>query len=392
MIHSTYSPCRIQNGLLEIDRKFHVGMELYTQRIGTPIVVVAPRLGSDGILMDAIRIPVSELPYQVEVVQCDSTYRLDHRDLPRLRQLVEEADLLYGTGFGLETLAIQLGKPFIPVLEYNLRTQLKIARLPVRGKIRRFVRTVKVIGRFLAEVRRLRRAQAIHCNGYPIYHQTRTFHDRCLLYLDSRMSDSMVISRERLEARLATLLSGRRPRLIFSGRYESMKGACDVVEVGLALHRQGVDFELDLFGKGELAPTMRSRVEEARASDRIRVRDAIPYPELVERSHESDLFVCCHVQDDPSCTYLEASGSGLVIMGYDNKMWRNFANQARNGHVSRMGRPEELAQAIKSILAKPEEMATRARRSREFALEHYFEREFSRRIDSIQEFLLESTA
>ncbi|MEZ4290401.1 MAG: hypothetical protein R3E53_07630 [Myxococcota bacterium] len=110
-------------------------------------------------------------------------------------------------------------------------------------------------------------------------------------------------------------------------------------------------------------------------------------PELVERSAEADLFVCCHVQDDPSCTYLEASGAGLPIAGYGNRMWRHFAAAAGSGVVTPMKRPVALAEAIGDLLAAPDRLATLSRRARAFALEHCFEREFEKRVDAIRPYL-----
>jgi len=384
MIHPSFSPSRIRDGVLRIDRKFHDGMLVYAAELPTPIVVVTPEIEDVAALMDAVEVPVVDLPYQVEIVRADGNHRPAPDEAPRLEALVDGCRLLYGTGFGLEDLALAKGVPFIPVVEYNLRTQIEVVRLPVSGALRRAVRTLKAVGRFAGEVRRLRRSHSIHCNGYPIYEQSRRLHDRCLLYLDSRMSEDMILAEDRLEARLASLAEGRRPRLVYSGRYESMKGALDVVEIGIALYERGIDFELDLYGKGSLEDAMHRRVEEAGAGGRVRVNEAIPYPELVARSHESDVFVCCHVQDDPSCTYLEASGSGLPIAGYDNRMWRHFARDADNGLVTPMRRPERLAEALVELLGAPDRIAMFARRSRAFALEHSFEREFAKRIDALQ--------
>ena len=196
------------------------------------------------------------------------------------------------------------------------------------------------------------------------------------------MYENMVISTEALNERLSSLPT-RRPRLIYSGRYEPMKGALDVVEVGLELLRIGVDFDLDLYGKGDQAQLMRDRVCEAAAGEKIRVHDAVPYPQLLEISRASDVFICCHVQDDPSCSYIEAFGAGLVVAGYDNRMWRSLSREAESGIVTPLGNPAECAQAIAALLADKDQFERFSRRAREFALAHCFEKEFSKRIEAI---------
>lgn len=383
----TFSPCVIADGVLRIDRKVHTGTCLYAESLDAEIVVLAPVLSDGDRQMDFIEVPLDQVPYRVETVRCNGNFEPLGTDVDRVAALVREARLLYGTGFGTEQYARSLGKTFIPVVEYNLRTQIEVARLPVSGFLRRGIRTVRALIRTAREVLTLRAAHSIHCNGYPIFDQTIRFHADCLLYLDSRMGREMVIDEERLEARIASLEGGRRPLLLYSGRYEAMKGAMDVVEVGVDLFEAGVDFELDLYGKGDQAEAMRACVEAAGASERIRVHDAIPYPELVERSHDSDLFVCCHVQDDPSCTYLESCGSGLPIAGYGNAMWRPFAAAAQNGLVTELGEPTRLASAIKELLMNRAQLADWARKSRAFALEHTFEAEFEKRISALRKHL-----
>ena len=59
--------------------------------------------------------------------------------------------------------------------------------------------------------------------------------------------------------------ANRPPRLIYAGRYHSMKGTLDVIKVGIELDRLGVDFQLDLYGKGPLRDQMESLVSETQS-------------------------------------------------------------------------------------------------------------------------------
>jgi len=319
----------------------------------------------------------------VETLRCDGNFQLDPSDRGRVEALVRDCAFVYGMGFDTSHFARRFGKPYLPIVEYNLATQIQVARLPVKGTLRQTIRTIKTVWRFLGEIQDLRRGHSVHCNGYPIFEQTRHFNSDCLLYLDSRISEDMVIGLGSLEQRLSDLEAGRPARLLYSGRFEAMKGARDVVEVGLVLRELGTDFELDLYGQGEEAELMRTRVREAKAEDQIRIHDAIPYPELVERSRESDLFVCCHVQDDPSCSYLEAFGSGLPIVGYANRMWSALQKATNVGASTPMKRVEACAKGIAECLADSKQMREDSLRARSFALEHSFEREFAKRIDAI---------
>lgn len=223
-------------------------------------------------------------------------------------------------------------------------------------------------------------AREVHCNGYPIFAAAARHNTRRLLYLDSRMSRDMVITTESLRERLAA--RRRRPvRMIYSGRYERMKGALDAVKAAALCKQRGLEFEMDCYGQGSLSTEMRAVA--AAAGNSIRVHDAIPFPELVQRTHDADLFVCCHIQSDPSCTYLESMGAGLPIAGYSNRMWTAMAAASNAGIVTARNAPEAMADAITRLVANPEELDQMSRHAREFAASHTFEIEFQRRTDAI---------
>jgi hypothetical protein len=114
----------------------------------------------------------------------------------------------------------------------------------------------------------------------------------------------------------------------------------------------------------------------------IKVHDAIPYPELAKISRTFDAFVCCHIQSDPSCTYLESLGAGLPIVGYENKMWRGVLNASGAGYASPMHLPERVADGI-AALSRPAQFRSLSEKALAFAKGHTFEREYQKRIDAI---------
>ena len=142
-----------------------------------------------------------------------------------------------------------------------------------------------------------------------------------------------------------------------------MKGAADVVRTGLECLKRGIDIELHCYGEGSLSNEMCRLATPAPGT--ITIHDAVPYPELVEISRTFDAFVCCHVQNDPSCTYLEALGAGLPIIGYANRMWSRLQKASGAGYmakttgfgghplrqflISRRGRVAALCNALQTL-------------------------------------------
>lgn len=378
----TYSAASFENGVCEIDRKFHTGACLYSRHLPGNLVVLAPLLKESDRKMDFISLNESDLPYRVELIRCDGNYRLDEAEVAKVRKLVKEASLVYGIGFDTEKFAHHENVPVVPILEYTLRTQVQVAQSGARGELRRFIRALKTFSRTFKEIIRLRWAREIHCNGYPIFEQTKRIYPNCLMYLDSRMYQDMVITEEALEQRLESI-STRPARLVYSGRFDPIKGALDVVDVGLELIALGFDFTLDLYGEGEQLHAMKAKIRSHNAQAQIRIHKPVPYPALVEISKQCDVFVCCHVQEDPSCSYLEALGSGLVVAGYANRMWSSMSRAAETGIVAPMKDSKFLAKEIVNLLDNPDQMKGHSIKSRRFALEHCFEREFSKRVNAL---------
>jgi colanic acid/amylovoran biosynthesis glycosyltransferase len=315
-------------------------------------------------------------------VKVDRAQRPLPEEIPRLRDEISRGQLVYGGSLGSTEIARSLGVPYILILEYDLQTQITEAAVRVNGTLRRAVRAARCTwGYVTRSIPEMRKAHSLHCNGYPIYDATRRYNRNSVLYLDSRMSQDSIISGEDLAARLA---ARRRPlRMLFSGRYERMKGTDDAVRVAVECLRRGLDIEMHFYGQGSLRPQMESIA--AQYPGRIHVHDAVPYPELVILSRSFDVFVCCHIQSDPSCTYLESFGAGLPIVGYGNRMWKRLSEESGAGFVSPMGRPEKVADDVQRLLSDHDTLAAMSERALAFAQLHRYENEFAKRIAALNE-------
>jgi colanic acid/amylovoran biosynthesis glycosyltransferase len=381
MAHS--NPARIENGRLKIDRKFLAGMQDYAKRINAPLITAHPVLAEDRVLMDAVEVPCAELPFRVMTVEVDGWGQTRPADVSRLRNEISRSKLVYGDGLGATTIAQALRVPYIRVLEYDLRTQIVVAASGTNNPLRRANAAIQCGWHYFATtIPEMRHAHSLHCNGYPTYDASEPHNRNRLLYFDSRMSRELLMPAEQLAARLAGR-AGRTLRLLYSGRYEHLKGAGDVVRVGLECLRRGLDVEMHLYGRGSLRPELEQLASRPPAAGRIHVHDAVPYPELVRISHTFDLFVCCHIQNDPSCTYLESFGAGLPIVGYGNRMWRGLAEHSGAGVVTPLGDPGGAADGIQRLAADHAALAALSSKALTFAAEHCFEREFAKRTEAL---------
>jgi colanic acid/amylovoran biosynthesis glycosyltransferase len=292
-------------------------------------------------------------------------------------QQIAQSHLVVGYGYGSYELCREFNVPYVACVEYDLGTQLTVASTTSRSLLRRARASLRCLADYYRTmVPAMRGAVEVHCNGYPIYEGSAPYNPNRLLYLDSRITDEMLIRPDELEARLA-----RRPphklRLIFSGRFEPMKGAEDAVRSAMLCLERGLDVELDCYGMGSLAARMKDLA--SRSGGKIRIHEPIPFPALVEVTKEADLFVCCHIQSDPSCTYLEVMGCGVPVVGYANRMWDAMQKTSNAGTAVRMGSPKGVCDAVADFMATPATLNTAARNARAFASAHTFEKEFYKR-------------
>ena len=365
MIHA--NPAAVRDGLLTVDRKFHMGMLRYADLIHSSIVTVNPPLQDGQMIMDAIEVPTATLPYRISTAQKE------------LRDLIGDAGLVYGYENYMHggTIARELRVPYIMMLEYDLQTQMTENSSKVGNVLRKNIRRVRSALHYFRSIAEMRQAHSLHCNGYPIYEATKSYNTNRLLYLDSRMSADMLIGKEEMESR--SLDRYARPlRLLYSGRFEPLKGAIDAVKVGMECLGRGLNVEMHCYGQG----SQKAQMQSVATDPRMHIHDAIPYPDLVKLSRTFDVFVCCHIQSDPSCTYLESFGAGLPIVGYDNRMWRGLLAASGAGCASPMGKPGKVVDDIVRLVTD-REVDRMSVRALEFAKQHTFESEFQKRVDAI---------
>ena len=373
------NPARIDGRYLVIDRKFVSGMDNYVHHVRARLTSVHPLASNDIPIMDPVRVPIDALGYEIITLHSGSAGLSGANDT--LVNLIRNSKLVYGSGVAGIRIALKEGVPYILIRECDLATRVVVARTSVSNPVRKASRVLKCLLATNEEAKQLRGAQEVHCNGYPVYEEARRNNDRRLLYFDSRMSGSMLIDTDVLKQRAALIRRGRPFRLLYSGRYEPLKGADDAIKVVVRAIRAGADIELDCYGDGSL----RQRMESLSCScpDRIRVHDALPYPELVVASRGFDAFICCHVQNDPSCTYLEAFGAGLPIVGYGNRMWQGLLSSSGAGVSSPVGNIEALASALHVLVQQPDSVRKMSWQARDFAVAHTFENEFARRTNAL---------
>ena len=360
-----------------LDRKFHTGMVRIAELLDVNLRCLVPEGQPQS--LDMVDHAPSDLPYEVAYL-----------DRPGdIEQTLAESDVLYGMNLDIVAAARKRGVPYVMVTEHSWSIRQALAHFSVAtGRLkraRRAYRRSRAVVEHLQEMRAMQGARSVHCNGYPAY-ETAGIARHKVLYFDSRMSDRDMIAEEAIHARFADY--GQRPaRLVFTGRLETFKGPYDVLTTAKHLRRYFPNFKLDFYGDGSERQRLIEEITRCGMTDVVEVHRPVPFVELLKRVKQADLFISCHVQGDPSCTYLETFGAGVPIAGYANDMWRPLARESEGGVATEMSNPDRLARTVSSILREPAQLRGMACNALRFAKAHSFENEFQRRMNDLKQHL-----
>lgn len=334
------------------------------------------------------------------VVEPEPDNNLDHRevrpgdwdfevveqptDASKLVERMREAALVLLSP-SLSHLAIEHGLPYVLVTENTLRTRCQMVMTTTRQVFRRVKRLLwEMLGEW-----RIRKgvaaAAGVQCNGFPTYEAYRRLNASSLLFFDTRVTSDDVIDPDVLNNRLLRMAENGPLRLLFSGRLIGIKGVDHLPQIADELRKRSVPFTMEICGGGDRAASIAERVKELGLSDCVTLRGVLDFSSaLLPLVREStDVFVCPHLQGDPSCTYLETMACGVPIVGYANEAWEPLAKLSEGGWQTPMKDPKALAARIAQLHQQREQIATASLAARAFAVQHTFEVTFQRRVEHL---------
>lgn len=171
-----------------------------------------------------------------------------------------------------------------------------------------------------------------------------------------------------------------------------MKGADHLIEVAKELKKLKVKFEMFISGAGDLEETMHKQIASNQLNDCVKM---LGVPDFKTEffpfvKKQIDLFVCCHRQGDPSCTYIETMSCGVPIVGYANEAFEGIAGMSGAGWVVPMNRPKLMAQKIAELSQNREAIKSMSLKSLKFAQQNTFEKTFKARVEHMQQVIADS--
>ena len=367
-----------------LPRKFIDGAAEYCRRWNGPVQVLIEQ-GDPGDNLDNASIDPEALPFELHLVSYDA-----HSIRPFLAKSAVALLAAHCRQIPLAGLCAELNVPAVYTAENSLRTRLQILSF---DHLNPLVRARRILWQFQEERRQrrvFRQAAGLQCNGTPTFDAYRPINSNALLYFDTRVTHSMLADEHAVQHRTARLQQKNAPlRLAFSGRLVPIKGVDHLVPIAEDLRSMDIPFTLSICGDGTLATRMRAEVAAKKLEHHVLFRGPLDFEKelLPFIKNDVDLFVCCHRQGDPSCTYLETMSCGVPIVGYANEAFAGLVDRSNAGWTSPMNRPRALAARIAQLAARPEEIREHSLRSLAFAKDHTFEETFAARIAHLRGFV-----
>lgn len=366
-----------------LTKKVISGLSRYAELWDGPVRAIFPPSAHDGGSgnLDDVVVARDELPFLVDILPLGSEEMLE-----RVRGA---ALTMGGADYRLTGMAARCrdwGVPYVFNSEYSLQTRWQVARAEKKGLLRYLHSLAWEWQLERSFVREVEASAGVQCNGTPTFDAYAPRAKSSLLYFDTRTSRALLARSEDIHDKARRRAAGGPLRLAFSGRLSPMKGADHLSLVARELAALGLDFTLDICGAGSCEAELRRDVERWDLGARVRFRGVLDFATelmpLVRR--EIDLFVCCHRQGDPSCTYLETFACGVPIAGYANEAFAGLLRQVDAGWSAPLDDARALARKIVEVAGREGAITRAAEEALRFAEEHTFEETFARRIEHLR--------
>ena len=364
---------------LVMDKKFVAGAALSARLWGGPVRVLA-RESNDAKLPFATPYLTEDLPFSLHLLKSENAFGSAG---------LEGASAILASGDDPKQLFISKWAtdrriPVTFTIENPLWGSLEIIWIERQGLLRRLKASIWAI---ITEYRRrqaFRLASGLQANGTPAQHSYRKTARQLLPFFDTRMATALLSTDEEIETRAVYRKEGHPLRLAFSGRLERIKGVDHLLKVARHLNDAEFPFTLDVYGIG----AMEADVHKAAADGLLRYHGAVEFDtELAPSLRVScDLFISCHLQSDPSCTYLEALGCGTPILGYGNRAFRGLMGLCDGGWIVRNNFVVQMVAELMRLDRNRHEITRKAFIGRDFSRCHSFEMTFERRIAQLRDF------
>ena len=370
---------QLSDGRIVLTKKFIDGVSQFHRQWDGPVDVYLERCETQYANLDELAVAPDQFPFRIHLLSLDdiSTALVATPAGVALLSL----DDCHQSGLGAWCRRNDVACAYIS--EYSLTTRKQIIDTGTANPLKRARRKLWESSEERKRRRAVFAATGLQCNGTPTYESYRELTPNALLFFDTRVSTELLATAHDIHKRRAY----KGPlRLVYSGRLVPAKGAGDLIEVAVGLRRRNVDFHLTICGDGESKAIMEDRIGREQLNRHVTLAGVLDFRNDLVPFIKSgtDLFICCHPQGDPSCTYLETMSCGVPIAGYANEAFEGLVKQSGCGWTVPVNNYGALTEKIIELTRRPEALLEMSLASAAFARDHTFEQTVARRVSHLR--------
>ncbi|MCM1157447.1 MAG: glycosyltransferase family 4 protein [Bacteroidales bacterium] len=142
-------------------------------------------------------------------------------------------------------------------------------------------------------------------------------------------------------------------KVLFMGRLGERKGVYDLIAASKILSDNGMDFEVDLCGDGEIEKCKKT-ISELNIQDKVKVRGWINGLDKEELLKSSDILVLPSYYESFGIVLLEAMAYKIPVICGDGGAMKEIVSDSVDGFVIHSGNPVEIAEKIQLFGERPD--------------------------------------
>ena len=380
---------KLPNNQVLLTRKLMEATEKFQELWQGSITVMMEETQQDSYQIDRKEYKLNELPFKLEIIDFAKIKPTNFKNKTSLVLATLSCQQNH-----ISQVCLEANVPCIYISEYTLQTRKQIVAVEEAQPIKRLWRSRWEERQERKQLEGIQKADGLQCNGTPTYDVYQKLCPKTLLFFDTRITEDMLVTFSELDQRTAYLRENKPLRLVFSGRLNKMKGADHLLDVARELKQLKIPFELYISGRGDLETNMHERIATEGLTDCVKM---LGVPDFKSEffpfvKGNIDLFICCHRQGDPSCTYIETMSCGVPIVGYANEAFEGMVRQSQSGWLVAMNQPKLIAKKVAELNINRDEIKTMSYKAIEFARKHTFEKTYEARISHMKQIAMSRKA
>jgi glycosyltransferase involved in cell wall biosynthesis len=282
--------------------------------------------------------------------------------LPRMKQLVQEADLVHSNfsydifrpiGAFFCMFAVAMKKPVLAVDDIDRRRDAEMFYRTGRWSKRNYL-MCKYIYDPMRDMLAKTYVRHIDLMLFKELQQVEDYGkgaENVRLFLDPNFSEEHVVDDAFIKRKIASLNDDSRPlRVLYFGRFVPYKGIDRMLDAMALARSRGANLTFDIMGSGEQHAALRAQVERLNLGEHVTFIAPREYGEsFFEVLRDHDLLLACPLSGDTPRSTWDALASGMPTLAFDTPFYKSMAAISKAAIVTPWPEVEPFAEELLAL-------------------------------------------